>query len=124
MVPAQAGTVKPVRETTMYPRSVPALQADALFVSALQRSDELNASQIWRAVAVALTAYGGAGCAERVAQEFGDHPETAAVRMRWARATVAILEGQPVPRTRRTVADDSSALGRKPAMGLSAIRSA
>ena len=44
----------------MYPRSVRALQADALFVSALQRSDELNASQIWRAVAVALTAYGGA----------------------------------------------------------------
>ena len=108
----------------MYPRSVRALQADALFVSALQRSDELNASQIWRAVAVALTAYGGAGCAERVAQEFGDHPETAAVRMRWARAKVAILEGQPVPRTRRVVADDSSALGRKPATGLSAIRSA
>jgi len=34
----------------MYPRSVRALQADALFVSALQRSDELNASQIRRAV--------------------------------------------------------------------------
>jgi hypothetical protein len=108
----------------MYPRSVRALQADALFVSTLQRSDELNASRIWRAVAVTLTAYGGAGCAGRVAQEFGDHPETAAVRMRWARTTVAILEGQPVPRTRRMVADDSSALGRNRATGLSAIRSA
>jgi hypothetical protein len=108
----------------MYPRSVRALQADALFVSALQRSDELNTSQIWRAVSVALTAYGGAGCAGRVAQEFGDHPETAAVRMRWARATVAILEGQPVPRTRRIVADDSSAFGGNPATGRSAIRSA
>jgi hypothetical protein len=108
----------------MYPRSVRALQADALFVSALQRSDELNASRIWRAVAVTLTAYGGAGCAGRVAQEFGDHPETAAVRMRWARTTVAILEGQPVPRTRRMVADDSSALGRNRAIRLSAIRSA
>ena len=108
----------------MYPRSVRSLQADALFVSALQRSDELDASQIWWAVAVALTAYGAAGCAGRVAQEYGDHPETAAVRMRWARATVASLEGQPVPRTRRMVADDSSALGRKPATGLSAIRSA
>jgi len=51
----------------MYPRSVRALQADALFVSALQRSDELNASQIWRAVVAALTAYGGAGCAGWVA---------------------------------------------------------
>ena len=108
----------------MYPRSVRGLQADALFVSALQRSDELNASRIWRAVAVTLTAYGGAGCAGRVAQEFGDHPETAAVRMRWARATVATLEGQPVPRTRRMVADDSSALGRNRAIRLSAIRSA
>jgi DNA-binding FadR family transcriptional regulator len=57
----------------MYPRSVRALQADALFVSALQRSDELNASQIWRAVAVALDADGGAGCAERVAQGFEGH---------------------------------------------------
>jgi hypothetical protein len=108
----------------MYPRSVRSLQADALFASVLQRSDELNATQVWRAVAVALTAYGGAGCAERVAQEFGDHPEAAAARMRWARATVAILEGQPVPRTRRIVADDSFALGRNPATGLSAIRSA
>jgi hypothetical protein len=108
----------------MYPLSVRALQADALFVSALQRSDELNASQIWRAVAVALHAYGGAGCAEQVAQEFGDHPETAAVRMRWARAMVMLLEGQPVPRRRQMAATDSSDLGRNPATGLSAIRSA
>ena len=57
----------------MYPRSVRALQADALLVSALQRSDELTASQIRRAVAVALDAYGGAGCAERVAQGFEGH---------------------------------------------------
>lgn len=77
----------------MYPRSVRALQADASFVSALQRSDEPNASQIRRAVMVTLNAYRGAGYAEWVAQEFGDHPETAAVRMRWARATVTILEG-------------------------------
>jgi hypothetical protein len=63
----------------MYPHSVRALQADALFVSAMQRSDEPNASQIQQAVMAALSAYGGAVCAERVAQEFGDHPETAAV---------------------------------------------
>ena len=31
-------------------------------------------------------AFGSRGCAERVAQEFGDHPETAAARMRWASA--------------------------------------
>ena len=75
----------------MYPLSVRATQADALFVSALQRSDELNASRIRWAVTVALDTYGCAGCAGRVAQEFGDHPDSAAARMRWARATVAIL---------------------------------
>jgi hypothetical protein len=80
----------------MNPRSVHALQADALFASALQRSDELSLSQIRRAVAAALRGYGAAGCAGRVAQEFGDHPETAAVRMRWARTAVAALE-RPSP---------------------------
>ena len=72
-----------------YPSSSNALQAEALFASALQRSDELSIGQIRRAVTVALDAYGDAGCAGRVAQEFGDHPETAAARMRWARAAVA-----------------------------------
>src|SRR5260370_35588242 len=80
----------------MYPGSVRAIQADALFVSALQCGDELNTSEIQRAVMVA-DSYGDGGCAERVAQEFGDHPETAAVRMRWARAAAAILEAQSVP---------------------------
>ncbi len=89
----------------MYPRSVHALRADALFASALQRSDELSVSQIRRAIAAALAGYGTAGCAGRVAQEFGDHPETAAVRMRWARTAVAALEGQsPGPRLRRIAA--------------------
>jgi hypothetical protein len=63
--------------------------ADALFVSALQRSDELGAGQIQLAIAAALRAFGAAGCAGRVAQEFGDHPDTAAPRMRWARSTAA-----------------------------------
>jgi len=108
----------------MYPRSVRAIQADALFVSALQRSDELNASQIWQAVAVALNAHGDAGCAGRVAQEFGDHPDSAALRMRWARAAVAILEGEPAPRIRRMAGTDVSARHGNPAAELSAIRSA
>ena len=72
----------------MYPRSVDALQADALFASALQHGDEPDISQVRRAIALALDAYGGTGCAGRVAQEFGDHPDTAALRMRWARAAI------------------------------------
>jgi hypothetical protein len=89
----------------MYPRSVHALQADALFASALQRSDELTVSQIRRAITVALDGYGVTGCAGRVAQEFGDHPEAAAARMRWARTAVAALERRSSgPRTRRIAA--------------------
>ena len=81
----------------MYPRSVHAFQADAVFVSALQRSDELSVSQIQRAIAAALDGYGVAGCAGRVAQEFGDHPETAAVRIRWARGLAANGPGRISP---------------------------
>jgi hypothetical protein len=69
----------------MHHLSISAVRADALFVSALQRSEEPSAGQVRQAVAAAVRAFGGRGCAERVAQEFGDHPETAAGRMRWAR---------------------------------------
>ena len=88
----------------MYPRSVHVLQADALFASALQRSDELSVSQIRQAITATLDGYGVAGCAGRVAQEFGDHPETAAARMRWARAAVAALDRQPRPGMRPAAA--------------------
>jgi len=108
----------------MYPRSAHVLHADALFASALQRSDELSVSQIRQAIATAIDGYGAAGCAGRVAQEFGDHPETAAVRMRWARGAVAVLQGQLVPRMRWIAAAENSALGRNPTAGLSAISSA
>jgi hypothetical protein len=70
--------------------------ADALFVSALQRSDAPTAGQIRRAIAAAIGAFGCVGCAERVAQEFGDHPETAAARMRWALSVAGQAFGHPV----------------------------
>ena len=108
----------------MYPCSIQTLQADALFASALQRSDDLSIIHIRRAIAMALDAYGAAGCAGQVAQEFGDHPETAPIRMRWVRATAAALDSQSVPTIRRMAAADSSISGRKPLAGLSAIRSA
>ena len=69
-------------------------EAHALFVSALQRSDELSAGQIRQAIATAVGAFGYSGCAGRVAQEFGDHPETAVARMRWARAVADQAFGQ------------------------------
>jgi len=51
-----------------------ALRADALFVSAVQRSDDPSTDQVRNAIAVAVHEFGGQGCAEQVAQEFGDHP--------------------------------------------------
>src|SRR6516165_8461503 len=64
--------------------SIAAFQADAVFVSRLQRCDEPSAAQVRQAIAAAIRMFGCSGCAGRVAQEFGDHPETAVIRMRWA----------------------------------------
>jgi hypothetical protein len=64
-------------------------RADALFASPLQRSDEPTPAQVHQAIAAALATFGIQGCAARVAQAYGDHPETAVPRMRWARATIA-----------------------------------
>ncbi len=69
----------------MHHASTSAVCADALFVSALQRCDQPSAGQVQQAVVAAVSVFGARGCAERVAQEFGDHPETAVARMRWAR---------------------------------------
>ena len=69
--------------------SMSAARADALFASTLQRSDEPSAVQVKQAIAAATRAFGDLGCAARVAQEYGEHPETAARRMRWARTAVA-----------------------------------
>ena len=65
------------------------IRADALFASPLQRSDEPTPAQVHQAIAAALATFGIQGCAARVAQAYGDHPETAVPRMRWARATGA-----------------------------------
>jgi hypothetical protein len=73
-------------QLTMYHPGTSTVWADALFVSVLQRSDEPSVIQVRQAITAAVRAYGGRGCAQRVAQEFGDHPETAVARMRWARA--------------------------------------
>jgi hypothetical protein len=76
-------------------RGIGAVRADALFVSVLQPSEHPGARQIRQAVEAAVRGYGGPGCAGRVAQEFGEHPEAAAARMRWARQAVAAAYGRP-----------------------------
>ena len=88
--------------------STGAVWADALFASALQRSDNPDAGQVRQATAAAVRAYGGPGCAERVAQEFGDHPENAVMRMRWARALVSEVFGSALGLTQQIRAQQSS----------------
>ena len=84
-------------EPAIHEFSSRAVWADALFVSVLQRCDHPSAGQVQQAVAKAVCVFGPRGCAERVAQEFGDHPETAVARMRWARelAAEAICDCEP-----------------------------
>src|SRR6266705_5107064 len=84
-------------QSATYHLSISAARADALFVSALQRSDEPSAEQVRQAIAAAVRAFGARGCAARVAQAYGEHPETAVRRMRWARAAVAGVFGGTRP---------------------------
>jgi hypothetical protein len=62
---------------------------EALFASALQPSDTPTADVIIGAITSAMHRFGPRGCAARMAQEFGDHPEAASARMRWARQLAA-----------------------------------
>jgi hypothetical protein len=57
----------------IYHPAASAVWADALFASVLQCSDNPSAGQVRTAIAAAVRAYGGLGCVQRVAQEFGDH---------------------------------------------------
>jgi hypothetical protein len=60
------------------------LRAEALFASPLQRSDNPSGGVVRAAVESAIDRYGSVGCAALVAGEFGEHPDTARSRMRWA----------------------------------------
>ncbi len=66
---------------------------EALFASALQPSDAPTAEAVTAAIGRTLRELGPARCSGRVAQEFGDHPEAAADRMRWVRQLVTEQSG-------------------------------
>ncbi len=76
-----------------YHLSISAARAGALFASPLQRSDEPSARQVRQAIATAIGVHGVRGCAARVAQAYGEHPETALTRMRWALTAAASAFG-------------------------------
>jgi len=62
---------------------------EALFASGLQASDAPTVETVVAAITVAIRQFGIRGCVGRMAQEFGDHPEAAAERMRWIRRLAA-----------------------------------
>jgi hypothetical protein len=64
------------------------VRAEALFASTLQPSDRPTEPEVRRAVAATLCRLRIRGCAAHLAGDFGDHPESAAARMRWALTTV------------------------------------
>ena len=76
-------------------------RCEALFVSVLQPSDEPTAAALGELVSAEVRRFGVRGCAGRMAQEFGDHPEAAAERMRWIRRLVAEVSVPPPARLQR-----------------------
>ena len=71
----------------------------ALFASGLQRSDAPTPEVVAEVISRTVRQFGIAGCTSRMAQEFGDHPEVAASRMRWIRQLINEI---PAPRLRGT----------------------
>ena len=60
-------------------------RCEAMFASELQQSDAPTPDQVVEVISCTVRRIGIAGCVGRMAQEFGDHPEAAAERMRWVR---------------------------------------
>jgi hypothetical protein len=73
------------------------IRSEAIFVSPLQPSDRADIAQVEAAIIAAVRRFGDYGVAERVAQEFGDHPEVAVARMCWARELAGATAAAPEP---------------------------
>jgi hypothetical protein len=70
--------------------SVDGARCHALFASGLQRPDAPGPGSVAEAMRAAVARFGIGGCALRMAQEFGDHPEAAAERMCWVRSVLGL----------------------------------
>jgi hypothetical protein len=75
--------------TTMYTDPVTAACAEALFTSDRTTGARLLPDEIATLILSAVARYGSVrGCAAEVAAAYGEHPETAVPRMRWALSVV------------------------------------
>lgn len=85
-----------------------AARAEALFTSDLATGTEPTPVEIATAIRRSIRSHGGSrGCAGALAWAFGDRPETAVPRMRWALLLVRAVYPRtaPAPVTTRTRAD-------------------
>jgi hypothetical protein len=99
-------------------------RCEALFASGLQPSDAPTAEMVADAINYIVQQVGISGCVGQMAQEFGDHPEAASERMRWARqfaawAGVRLQAGlRAEPRSRSTAPQwPTLVTARQPATG-------
>lgn len=66
-----------------------AARAEALFTSSLSVSSDPSRAEVTAAIRYAVRTYGGTrGCAGEVAAAYGDYPDTAVLRTRWARRVI------------------------------------
>jgi hypothetical protein len=93
-----------------------AARAAALFVSDLSATEQPTAVLVEAAIKHAVHIHGGTrGCAADVAAAYGDYPELAAPRMRWAISLVEELYARRMPhRPLRATGPTGSAAGTQP----------
>jgi hypothetical protein len=64
-------------------------RAEALFASRVPTGTRLDRTEATRAIHYAVRVHNGIrGCAAALAAAYGDYPDTAAPRMRWARQVI------------------------------------
>lgn len=75
---------------------ITAARAEALFTSSLPTGAQVSRTEADHAIRIAVRRHGGVhGCAALVAATYGDYPETAVVRMRWAKHVMDDLYPRP-----------------------------
>jgi hypothetical protein len=92
--PPRFGRAAPAELQSARPGQLAEARAAALFASDLSARCEHTETEVAAAIRHAISTHNGLrGCAGEVAAAYGDRPETAARRMRWARSVVEGMYG-------------------------------
>src|SRR5277367_5002054 len=96
----------------MAPDHMIAADAAALFASDLSSRCRPSQATTVAAIRTAISAYGGVrGCLGALAAAYGEHPEAAVPRMRWALETIEGIYPQAAPSAMATPAAPGPVLG-------------